>query len=69
MAVKLMVFDGTFNDDGASASSSPSWMDGMVDSIVGNSKMAFVRKVRLGDEHDVYDVQRKKCFQFFCVVV
>jgi hypothetical protein len=36
MAVKLMVFDGAFNDDGASASSSPSWMVGMVDRIVGD---------------------------------
>jgi hypothetical protein len=69
VAVKLMVFDGAFNDDGSSASSSPSWMVGVVDSIVGDSKMAFVRKVLLGDEHDVYVVQRKKCFQFFCLVV
>jgi hypothetical protein len=69
MAVKWMVFDGWFNDDGASASSSPIWMVGVVDSIVGYSKMAFVRKVCLGDEHDVYVVQRKKCFQFFCVVM
>jgi hypothetical protein len=64
MAVKLMV-----NDDGTSASSSPSWMVGVVDSIVGDLKMAFVRKVRLGDEHDVYVVQRKTCFQFFYMVV
>jgi hypothetical protein len=64
-----MVFDGAFNDDGASASSSPIWMIGMVDSIVGDSKIAFVRKVRLGDEHDVYVGQRKNCFQFFGVVV
>jgi hypothetical protein len=69
MAVKCMVFDGAFNDDGASASSSPIWMIGMVDSIVGDSKMAFIRKVCLGDEHDVYFAQRKKYFQFFCVVV
>jgi hypothetical protein len=69
MAVKLMVFHGAFNDDGASASSSPSWMVGVVDSIVGYSKMAFVCKVRLGDEHDVFVVQRNKLFRFFCVMV
>jgi hypothetical protein len=40
MAVKWMAFDGAFNDDGASASSSTIWMVG-VDSIVGYSKMAF----------------------------
>jgi hypothetical protein len=46
-----MVFDGAFNDDddGASASSSPIWMVGVVDSMVRYSKMAFVGKVRLGD--------------------
>jgi hypothetical protein len=69
MAGKWMVFDGAFNDDGASASSSPIWMIGMVYSIVGDSKRAFVRKVSLGDEHDVYVAQRKECFQFFCVLV
>jgi hypothetical protein len=69
MAVQLMVFDETFNEDSASASSSPSWMVGVVDSIVGDSKMAFVRKVRLGDEHDVCVAQRNKCFQFFCVLL
>jgi hypothetical protein len=31
--------------------------------------LAFVRKVRLGDEHDGYVAQIKKCFQFVCVVV
>jgi hypothetical protein len=51
--VKLM-FDGEFNDDVASASSSSSWMVGMMDCIVGGSKIAFVREVRLRDEHDVY---------------
>jgi hypothetical protein len=40
MAGKWMMFDGAFNDDGASASSSPIWMIGMVDGIVGDSKMA-----------------------------
>jgi hypothetical protein len=64
-----MVFDGAFNNDGASSSSSSIWMVGVVDSIVGYTKMAFIRKVRLGDEHDVYVAQRKKCFQFFCLVV
>jgi calcineurin-like phosphoesterase len=44
-------------------------MVGVVDSIVGYSKMAFVRKVCLGDEHGVNVAQRKKYFQFFCVVV
>jgi hypothetical protein len=44
------------------------WMVG-VDSIVGYSKMAFVRKVSLGNEPDVYVSQRKKCFQFFCVLM
>jgi hypothetical protein len=68
MAVKRMVF-GAFNDDGASASSSPIWMVGVVDSIVGYSNVAFVGKVCLGDEHDVSVAQGKKCFQFFCVVV
>jgi hypothetical protein len=28
-------------------------MVGLIDNIVGYSKMAFVRKVCLGDEHDV----------------
>jgi hypothetical protein len=65
MAGKWMVFDGAFNDDGASASSSSIWMIGMVDSIVGDSKIAFVRKVSLGNEHDVYVAQRKECFRFF----
>jgi hypothetical protein len=69
MAVKWMVFDGAFNDDGASASSSPSWMVGVVDSIVGYSNVAFVGKICLEDEHDVNVAQGKKCFQFFCVVV
>jgi hypothetical protein len=31
MAGKWMVFDGAFNDDGNSASSSPIWIIGMVD--------------------------------------
>jgi hypothetical protein len=57
MAGKWMVFDGAFNDDGASASSSPILMIGMLDSIVGDSKIAFVRKVSLGNEHDVYVAQ------------
>jgi hypothetical protein len=59
-----MVFDGVFNDDGASTSSSPIWMIVMVDSIVGNLKMAFVCKVSLGNEHYVYVAQRKEGFQF-----
>jgi hypothetical protein len=63
------MFDGAFNNDGASASSSPSWMVGLLDCIVGESKIAFVRKVRLGDEHDVYVAQRKKCFQLLCVLI
>jgi hypothetical protein len=33
---------------------SPSWMVGVIDCIVGELKIAFVREVRLGDEHDVY---------------
>jgi hypothetical protein len=61
MAGKWMVFDGAFNDDGASVSSSPIWMNVMVDSIVGDLKMAFVHKVRHRDEYDVYVVQRKEC--------
>jgi hypothetical protein len=69
MAGKWMVFDGAFNDDGASTSSSPIWMIGMVDSIVGDSKMAFVHKVSLGNEHGVYVAHRKKCFQLFCVLM
>jgi hypothetical protein len=52
--VKLMMFDGAFNDDGTSASSSPSWMAGVIDCIVGQSKIAFVSEVRLRDEHDMY---------------
>jgi hypothetical protein len=52
--VKLMMFDGAFNDAGASTSSSPSWMVGVIDSIVGESEIAFVREVRLRDEQDVY---------------
>jgi hypothetical protein len=64
-----MVFDGAFNDDGASASSSPIWMIGMVDSIVGDSKIAFARKVSLGNEHDVYVAHRKKCFQLLFVLM
>jgi hypothetical protein len=63
MAGKWMVFDGAFNDDGASASSIPIWMIGMVDSIVGDSKIAFVRKVSLRNEHDVCVTQRKEGFQ------
>jgi hypothetical protein len=50
---KLMIFDGAFNNDGASTSSSPSWMVGVIDCIVGESKIAFVREVCLRDEHDV----------------
>jgi hypothetical protein len=38
MAAKWMVYDGAFNDDGASATSSPIWMIGMVDSKAGDSK-------------------------------
>jgi hypothetical protein len=41
----------------------------MVDSIVGDSKIASVRKVSLGNEHDVYVAHRKKCFQLFCVLM
>jgi hypothetical protein len=52
--VKLMMFDGAFSDDGVSASSSSSWMVGVIDRIVGESKIASVREVRLRDEHDVY---------------
>jgi hypothetical protein len=59
MAGKWMVFDGAFND-GASASSSPIWMILLVDSIVGDSRMAFVRKVSLGNEHDFRDSLRKE---------
>jgi hypothetical protein len=44
-------------------------MIGMADSIVGDSKMAFVRKVCLGDEYDVYVAHRKEWFQFFCVLM
>jgi hypothetical protein len=69
MAGKSMVFDGVFNDDGVSASSSPIWMIGMVSSIVGYSKMAFVREVSLGNEHEVYVAQRKEGFLFFCVLI
>jgi hypothetical protein len=43
-------------------------MIGMVDSIVGDLKIAFVRKVSLGNEHDVYVAHRKKYFQLFCVL-
>jgi hypothetical protein len=68
MAVKLMMFDGTFNDDGASASSSPSWLVEVIDCIVGESEVAFVREVRLRDEHDVYVSYGKKFSQFFCVL-
>jgi calcineurin-like phosphoesterase len=68
MAGKWIVFDGAFND-GASASSSPIGMIGMVDSIVGDSKMAFVRKVSLKNEHDVHVAQRKEGFKFFCVLM
>jgi hypothetical protein len=67
MVVKLMVFDGAFNDDGSSASSSPIDMVGVVDSMVGDSKMAFVRKVSLENEHDVYVAERKEGFLLFCV--
>jgi hypothetical protein len=48
------MFDGAFNDDGVSTSSSPSWMVGVIYCIVGESKIAFVREVRLRDEHDVF---------------
>jgi hypothetical protein len=44
-------------------------MIGMLDSIVGDSKIAFVLKWSLGNEHDVYVVHRKKCFQLFCVLM
>jgi hypothetical protein len=37
--VKLMLFDGEFYDDGASASSRPSWMVGVIDCVVGESKI------------------------------
>jgi hypothetical protein len=69
MTGKWMVFDGAFNDDGASASSSPIWMIGMIGSIVGDSKMTLVRKVSLGSEHDIYVAHRKKCFQLLCVLI
>jgi hypothetical protein len=69
MAGKWKVFDGTFNDDGASASSSSIWMIGMVDSIAGDSKIVFVHKMSLGHEHDVYVAHRKKCFRLFCVLM
>jgi hypothetical protein len=65
----MPMFEGAFNNDGASASSSPSWMVGVLDCIVGESKIAFVRKVRLGDEHDVYVAERKKCFQLLCMLI
>jgi hypothetical protein len=68
MVGKWIVFDGAFNDDGASASSSLIWMIGMVDSIVGDSKIALVGKVSLG-KHDAYVAHRKKCFQLFCVLM
>jgi hypothetical protein len=42
VVVKVMMFDGTFNNYDASASSSPSWMVGVIDCIVGESKIAFV---------------------------
>jgi hypothetical protein len=42
-------------------------MIGMVDSIVGDSKIAFVHKVSFGNEHDV--AHRKKCFELFCVLM
>jgi hypothetical protein len=48
-----------FNE--ASASSSPIWMVGMVDSIVGDSNVALVGKLCLGDEHNVNVAQGKKC--------
>jgi hypothetical protein len=54
MVVKLMMFDAAFNDDGATAYSSPSWMVAVIDCRVGESEIAFVREVRLRDEHDVY---------------
>jgi hypothetical protein len=44
-------------------------MIGMVDSIVGDSKMAFARKVSLRNEHEVYVAQRNEGFQFFCVLM
>jgi hypothetical protein len=69
MAGKWMVVDGAFNDDDASSSSSPIWTIGMADSMVGDSKMAFVCKESLGNEHDVYVAQRKEGFQFFCVLM
>jgi hypothetical protein len=65
MVVKLMMFDGAFNDDGASASSSPSWMVGVIDCIVGESKIALVREVRLKDEHDVMFRRERNVFSSF----
>jgi hypothetical protein len=67
--VKVMMFEEAFNNDGGSASGSPSRMVGVLDCIFGESKIAFVRKVRLGVEHDVYVAQRKKCFQLLCVLI
>jgi hypothetical protein len=43
-------------------------MVGVIDCIVEESEIAFVRELRLRDEHDVYVSQRKKCFQF-CVLM
>jgi hypothetical protein len=69
MTGKWMVFDGAFNDDGASDSSNIIWIIGMVDSIVGDSKIDVVLKESLGNEHDAYVAHRKKCFQLFCVLM
>jgi hypothetical protein len=67
MAVKWMVFDRVFNEDGVSASSSPIWMVGVVDSIVGYSNVAFVGKVYVGDEYDINVAQGNKCLEYIWI--
>jgi hypothetical protein len=63
------MFDGMFNNNGTASSGGSDGMICMVDVIVGQSEIAFVREVRLCDEHDVDVAQVKECFQFLSVLV
>jgi hypothetical protein len=63
------MFDGMFNNEGTASSGGSGGMICMVDVIVGQSELAFVREVRLCDEYDVDVTQVKECFQFLSVLV
>jgi hypothetical protein len=39
-----------------------------VDCIVGKFEIAVISEVILGNEHDIYVVNRNKCFQLVCML-